>query len=133
MKHTLRCMKNEVGFAYEACLRHTERGSVLRFIDVADVCFMATKLTLHIRQGECFILFAVLFTLWEFYVIILYVVGSGTESRWMILGLAGGLIFGVGLFNFTAIIIKQYLGHLVSVISFVAGGLMMLISWFLCR
>ena len=66
----LRCMKNEVGFAYEACLRHTERGSVLRFIDVADVCFMATKLTLHIRQGECFILFAVLFTLWEFYVII---------------------------------------------------------------
>ena len=60
-------------------------------------------------------------------------VGSGTESRWMILGLAGGLIFGVGLFNFTAIIIKQYLGHLVSVISFVAGGLMMLISRFLCR
>ena len=25
MKHTLRCMKNEVGFAYEACLRHTEK------------------------------------------------------------------------------------------------------------
>ena len=66
----LRCMKNEVGFAYEACLRHTERGSVLRFIDVADVCFMATKLTLHIRQGECFILFAVLFTFHCFYGII---------------------------------------------------------------
>ena len=55
MKHTLRCMKNEVGFAYEAWLRHTESFCVLRFIDVADVCFMATKLTLHIRQGECFI------------------------------------------------------------------------------
>jgi hypothetical protein len=55
-------MKNEVGFAYEAWLRHTESFCVLRFIDVADVCFMATKLTLHIRQGECFILFAVLFT-----------------------------------------------------------------------
>ena len=25
MKHTLRCMKNELGFAYEACLRHTEK------------------------------------------------------------------------------------------------------------
>ena len=25
MNHTLRCMKNEVGFAYEACLRHTEK------------------------------------------------------------------------------------------------------------
>ena len=60
-------------------------------------------------------------------------VGQGTESRWMILGCAGGFIFGIGLFNFTAIIIKQYLGHLVSIISFVAGGLMMLISWFLCR
>ena len=55
MKHTLRCMKNEAGFAYEAWLRHTESFCVLLFIDVADVCFMATKLTLHIRQGECFI------------------------------------------------------------------------------
>ena len=31
---------------------------------------MATKLTLHIRQGECFILFAVLFAFWNFYGII---------------------------------------------------------------
>ena len=60
-------------------------------------------------------------------------VGPGTESRWMLLGLVGGLIFGVGLFNFTAIIIKQYLGHLVSIISFVAGGAIMLIGWFLCK
>ena len=70
MKHTIRCMKNEVGFAYEACLRHTESFCVLRFIDVADVCFMATKLTLRIRQSECFILFAPLFTFWNIYCII---------------------------------------------------------------
>ena len=59
--------------------------------------------------------------------------GQDTESRWMLLGLVGGLIFGIGLFNFVAIIIKQYLGHLVSIVSFAVGGAIMLISWFLCR
>ena len=51
----------------------------------------------------------------------------------VMLGFAGGFIFGIGLFNFVAIIIKQYLGHWVSIVSFLIGGAMMLISWFLCR
>ena len=57
----------------------------------------------------------------------------GTESGWVILGFVGGFVFGVGLFNFVAIIIKQYLGHLVSIVSFLIGGIMMLVSWLLCR
>lgn len=56
-----------------------------------------------------------------------------SDSWWIILGFLGGFIFGIGLFNFVAIIIKQYLGHLVSIISFVIGGILMLISWFLCN
>lgn len=56
-----------------------------------------------------------------------------TDSGWVMLGWAGGFVFGIGLFNFVAILIKQYLGHLVSVLSFLIGGTMMLISWFLCR
>ncbi len=55
------------------------------------------------------------------------------ESGWVMLGIAGGFIFGIGLFNFTAIIIKQYLGHWVSIVSFLLGGAMMLISWLLCK
>lgn len=57
----------------------------------------------------------------------------GTDSGWVMLGFAGGFVFGIGLFNFVAIIIKQYLGHWVSIGSFLIGGIMMLISWFLCR
>ena len=55
-----------------------------------------------------------------------------SDSGWMLLGAAGGLVFGIGLFNFVAIIIKQYLGHWVSIISFLVGGIMMLISWLIC-
>ena len=41
------------------------------------------------------------------------------------LGMAGGFIFGIGLFNFVAIILHQYLGHLVSILCFLIGGAMM--------
>ncbi|MBR3588878.1 MAG: hypothetical protein IKL16_04875 [Clostridia bacterium] len=64
---------------------------------------------------------------------IIFGVLVGTENGWVTLGFIGGFIFGIGLFNFVAIIIKQYLGHWVSIISFLIGGTMMLISWFLCR
>ena len=64
---------------------------------------------------------------------ILFCVLVGTDSRWVMLGFAGGFVFGIGLFNFVAIIIKQYLGHWVSILSFLIGGVMMLASWLLCR
>ncbi len=64
---------------------------------------------------------------------ILFCVFVGTDSGWVMLGFAGGFVFGIGLFNFVAIIINQYLGHWVSIISFLVGSIMMLISWLLCR
>ena len=64
---------------------------------------------------------------------ILFSILVGTDSGWVMLGFAGGFVFGIGLFNFVAIIIKQYLGHWVSIISFFVGGVMMLISWLLCK
>ena len=50
------------------------------------------------------------------------------NSPWVLLGWLGGFIIGIGLFNFVAIIIKQYLGHWVSIISFLVGGLLIVIS-----
>ena len=50
-----------------------------------------------------------------------------------ILGLAGGFVFGIGLFNFVAIILHQYLGHLVSILCFLIGGAMMAVSAALIR
>ena len=44
------------------------------------------------------------------------------------LGMAGGFIFGIGLFNFVAIILHQYLGHLVSILCFLIGGILMAVS-----
>ena len=38
------------------------------------------------------------------------------------------LLFGVGLFNFVAILINQYLGHLVSLLSFLIGGVLIWVS-----
>ena len=64
---------------------------------------------------------------------IVFCILVGTESGWVMLGFAGGFIFGIGLFNFVAIIIGQYLGHWVSILSFLIGGVMMWISWLLCR
>ena len=60
----------------------------------------------------------------------IYVINTfGNEgSGWFLLGLFGSMAIGVGLFNFVAIIINQYLGHLVSIISFLLGGVMIAIS-----
>lgn len=61
-----------------------------------------------------------------------FAAANGADSHWILLGFAGGFIFGIGLFNFVAIVIKQYLGHLVSIVSFLIGGFFMWISWLLC-
>ena len=60
----------------------------------------------------------------------IYVINTfGNEGNgWFLLGLLGSMAIGVGLFNFVAIIIKQYLGHLVSIISFLIGGILIAIS-----
>lgn len=50
------------------------------------------------------------------------------NSPWLILGWVGSFVIGIGLFNFVAIIIKQYLGHLVSIFSFVIGAILVWIS-----
>ena len=47
---------------------------------------------------------------------------------WFFLGLIGSFTIGVGLFNFVSIIIRQYLGHWVSILSFLIGGIMVAIS-----
>ena len=46
----------------------------------------------------------------------------------IMLGCVGGFIVGIGLFNFVAIILHQYLGHLVSILCFLIGGAMMAVS-----
>lgn len=50
------------------------------------------------------------------------------ENGWLLLGLVGSMVFGVGLFNFVAILINQYLGHLVSILSFLIGGVLIWVS-----
>ena len=50
------------------------------------------------------------------------------ENGWLLLGLVGSMVFGVGLFNFVAILINQYLGHLVSLLSFLIGGVLIWVS-----
>lgn len=63
----------------------------------------------------------------------LFAMSVGLDNNWVLLGIIGGLIFGIGLFNFIAVIINQYLGHWVSIISLGVGGIMMLISYLVCK
>ena len=56
------------------------------------------------------------------------VIPLADNSPWLMLGWAGGFVFGIGLFNLVAIIIKQYLGHLVSIISFIIGSIVIWVS-----
>ena len=64
---------------------------------------------------------------------ILFSVLVGTGSGWVVLGVIGGFFVGIGLFNYVAIFVKQHLGHRVSIVFFLLGGVMMLVSWLLCR
>ena len=50
------------------------------------------------------------------------------NDPWIIAGLVGTFLVGIGFFNFVAIIIGQYLGHLVSIISFIIGGMLIWVS-----
>ncbi len=59
---------------------------------------------------------------------LVFVIPYDINSAWMMLGWIGAFIVGIGFFNFVAIIIKQYLGHLVSILSFVIGGVLIWIS-----
>lgn len=47
---------------------------------------------------------------------------------WLIIGIAGGFIFGIGLFNIVAAWIEQYLGHAVTNICILSGIIIMIIS-----
>ena len=59
---------------------------------------------------------------------LIFVIPLANNSQWLMLGWVGGFIVGIGFFNFVAIIIKQYLGHWVSILSFVLGGFLILVS-----
>ena len=59
---------------------------------------------------------------------LIFIIPYNINSAWMMLGWVGAFIVGIGLFNFVGIIIKQYLGHLVSILSFVIGGVLIWIS-----
>lgn len=63
-----------------------------------------------------------------FWIYVNYLGGDTLFNGWMILGFIGSLIIGIGLFNFVSIIVDQYLGHLLSIIAFVLGGILIAIS-----
>lgn len=51
-----------------------------------------------------------------------------TGSAWTLLGVIGSAIFGIGLFNIVAAFLKQYLGHLFTIVCLLLGFGMMALS-----
>ena len=59
---------------------------------------------------------------------LIFVIPYDVNSPWLMLGWVGGFIMGIGLFNMVAIVIKQYLGHLVTIGSFAIGAFLIWVS-----
>jgi hypothetical protein len=55
-------------------------------------------------------------------------INPAPNSAWMMLGWLGAFIIGIGLFNFVAAILKQYLGHWLSIACFLLGALLIAIG-----
>lgn len=53
------------------------------------------------------------------------------NSPWILLGIAGAFVVGIGLFNVVGAWLEQYLGHWVTIAYLVLGGAMMAASWLL--
>lgn len=75
-----------------------------------------------------FVMLGIVALLLPCFIYSIYISINPTGNGWLILGWVGAFIVGIGLFNFVAIIIKQYLGHLVSILSFLIGGMMVAVS-----
>ena len=53
------------------------------------------------------------------------------NSPWILLGIAGAFVVGIGLFNVVGAWLEQYLGHWVTIACVILGGAMMAASWLL--
>lgn len=54
-----------------------------------------------------------------------------SNSPWILLGIAGAFVVGIGLFNVVGAWLEQYLGHWVTIACVILGGAMMAASWLL--
>lgn len=62
------------------------------------------------------------------YLVFVIAVFPAPNSPLILLGFVGAFIFGIGLFNIIAAWIHQYLGHLVTILSFLIGIVLIIIS-----
>jgi uncharacterized RDD family membrane protein YckC len=57
------------------------------------------------------------------------VLPGAMDNGWVLLGFAGGVVAGVGLFNLVAAWMHQYLGHWFTLGCLLLGGILMAVSW----
>ena len=60
--------------------------------------------------------------------LLVYCFWIGEANLWVILGAFGAFIVGIGLFNIVGAILRQYLGHIVTLGCFLLGGVMIWVS-----
>ena len=58
-------------------------------------------------------------------------INPAPDEWWLILGVVGTFIIGVGLFNIVAAWIHQYLGHMLTLLCLLGGLVITVISLFL--
>lgn len=104
------------------------------FQKVAYWCTPGADVSFHSKHPVAYVLLLTLglivFCLpWlAFAVGVRYLLPEAWDSGWMWLGVAGGFVAGVGLFNFIGAWLHQYLGHVFTLLCVGGGTLMMAVS-----
>lgn len=100
------------------------------FSPISDEAFKADHPKLYVLLNV--IGFIVLFVPWfGFPLLEIALIPGANENGWTFLGMGGGFLVGVALFNILAAWLEQYLGHWVTILCLVLGGAMMAASWLL--
>ena len=63
------------------------------------------------------------------YIIAIVCIQDMCKNHWVLLGLFGSMIVGIGFFNLTAAWLRQYLGHFFTIGCFLTGGAMVAVTF----
>lgn len=100
------------------------------FSPISDEAFKADHPKLYVLLNVIGLI--VLFVPWfGFPLLEIALIPGANENGWTFLGMGGGFLVGVALFNILAAWLEQYLGHWVTILCLVLGGAMMAASWLL--
>jgi len=137
LRAELKCFQNKYGKHYFPFVREVKPSFTPKapknkweyFYAASDVDFKILHPTAY--KLLCCIGAAVLLLPQIIYLVYCMFINPAPDEWTLILGCAGAFIIGIGLFNIVAAWIHQYLGHLLTAVCLIGGGVITVISMYL--